>query len=208
MSMAATPDKKTVIRELMELGKQKGQLTNAHILDAISEIDFDPEQLEKLYDALAQLGIEIVEDSGDIKIDDIDLGFDESKFKITTGIAGAIGTLLAAFGLLNAFQGFLSLMSALIPPLAGVLIASYWIVDGGKKENFAVRPGFSAVGVISFAVGAIFACITGGTFASFPGLVEALPFLNWPFFVGPVNGIVVSLVLYVILAKLFPAKDR
>lgn len=75
MSMAATPDKKTVVRELVELGKQKGQLTNQDILDAIGEIDFDPEQLEKLYDSLAQLGIEIVEDSGDIKIDDIDLGF-------------------------------------------------------------------------------------------------------------------------------------
>ncbi len=79
MSMAATPDKKTVVRELMELGKQKGQLTNQDILNAIGEIDFDPEQLEKLYDSLAQLGIEIVEDSGDIKIDDIDLGFDEGK---------------------------------------------------------------------------------------------------------------------------------
>lgn len=121
-------------------------------------------------------------------------------------MAGAIGTLLAAFGLLNAFQGFLSLMSALIPPLAGVLIASYWIVGKGKRENFSPRTGFSAVGVISFAVGAVFACITGGTFASFPGLVEALPFLNWPFFVGPVNGIVVSLVLYVGLAKLTSAK--
>ena len=121
-------------------------------------------------------------------------------------MAGAIGTLLAAFGLLNAFQGFLSLMSALIPPLAGVLIASYWIVGKGKRENFSPRPGFSAVGVISFAVGAVFACITGGTFAGFPGLVEALPFLNWPFFVGPVNGIVVSLVLYVGLAKLTSAK--
>ena len=64
------------------------------------------------------------------------LGFDESKFKITTGVSGAIGTLLAAFGLLNAFQGFLSLMSALIPPLAGVIIAAYWIVGRGKKERF------------------------------------------------------------------------
>ena len=123
-----------------------------------------------------------------------------------SGVAGAIGTLLAAFGLLNAFQGFLSLMSALIPPLAGVLIASYWIVGKGKRENFSLRPGFSAVGIISFAAGAVFACITGGTFASFPGLVEAMPFLNWPFFVGPINGIVVSLVLYVALAKLTSAK--
>ena len=130
------------------------------------------------------------------------LGFDESKFKITTGIAGAIGTILAAMGLLDAFQGFLSLMSALIPPLAGVIIASYWIIGKGKKENFRIKDGLSAIGVISFLVGAILACITGGTFANFPGLVEAVPALNLPFFVGPVNGIVVSLVLYVILSKL------
>lgn len=134
------------------------------------------------------------------------LGYDESKFKMTTGIAGAVGTLLAAFGLLNAFQGFLSLMSALIPPLAGVLIANYWIVCGGRKENFHQRPGFSGSGVIAFAAGALVACITGGTFASFPGLVEALPFLNIPFFVGPVNGIVVSLVIYVVISKLLPEK--
>ncbi len=134
------------------------------------------------------------------------LGFDESKFKITTGIAGAIGTLLAAFGLLNAFQGFLSLMSALIPPLAGVLIANYWIVCGGNRANFRRRPGFSIPGVLAFVVGALTACITGGTFASFPGLVEALPFLNIPFFVGPVNGIVVSLVLCVALSKLLPER--
>ncbi len=72
--MNAPQDKKAVVKELLELGKQKGQLNNQDILDAISEIDFDPEQLEKLYDNLEQQGIEIVEDMGDIKIDDIDLG--------------------------------------------------------------------------------------------------------------------------------------
>ena len=136
------------------------------------------------------------------------LGFDESKFKITTGIAGAAGTLLAAFGLLNAFQSFLSLMSALIPPLAGVLIANYWIVCRGNRENFRQRDGFAGAGMIAFVVGALAACVTGGTFASFPGLVEAMPFLNVPFFVGPVNGIVVSLVLYVILSKVLPDKKQ
>ena len=72
--MNAPQDKKTVVKELLEIGKQKGQLNNQDILDAIGEIDFDPEQLEKLYDNLEQQGIEIVEDMGDIKIDDIDLG--------------------------------------------------------------------------------------------------------------------------------------
>ena len=72
--MNAPQDKKSVVKELLELGKQKGQLNNQDILDAIGEIDFDPEQLEKLYDNLEQQGIEIVKDMGDIKIDDIDLG--------------------------------------------------------------------------------------------------------------------------------------
>ena len=135
------------------------------------------------------------------------LGFDEKRFKVTTGVAGAIGTLLAAFGLLNAFQGFLSLMSALIPPLAGVIIAAYWVTGKGKKENFSFRPGFSAAGLIAFLVGALVACFTGGTFANFPALAEAMPILKETFLVGPVNGIVVSLVLYVILAAILPKKE-
>ena len=135
------------------------------------------------------------------------LGFDEKRFKVTTGVAGAIGTLLAAFGLLNAFQGFLSLMSALIPPLAGVIIAAYWVTGKGKKENFSFRPGFSAAGLIAFLVGALVACFTGGTFANFPALAEAMPILKETFLVGPVNGIVVSLVLYVILAATLPKKE-
>ena len=143
--------------------------------------------------------------SGGLSLSNL-LGFDESKFKITTGIAGIIGTVLAAVGLLDAFQGFLSLMSALIPPLAGVIIASYWIIGKGKKENFKIKAGFSAVGVIAFIFGALFACITGGTFANFPGLVESVPLLNLPFFVGPVNGIVVSLLLYVILSMVIEDK--
>lgn len=72
-------DKKTIAKELIDLGKQKGQLTNQDILDAIGEIDFEPEQLEKLYDTIEAQGIEIVEDIGDIKIDDIDLSYDENK---------------------------------------------------------------------------------------------------------------------------------
>ena len=126
------------------------------------------------------------------------LGFDESKFKITTGVAGGVGTLLAAFGLLSRFEAFLSLMSALLPPLAGVVIANYWIVNRGKRESFEMREGVHAPGLIAFVLGAFVACLTGGTFASLPGLA----WLNVPFFIGPVNGIVVSLVSYALLERL------
>ena len=44
----ATPDKKTVIRDLTEQAKAKGQLSNKEILDAIGELDFEPEQLGKI----------------------------------------------------------------------------------------------------------------------------------------------------------------
>ncbi|MBQ2944763.1 MAG: RNA polymerase sigma factor RpoD [Ruminococcus sp.] len=72
--MAGTiQDKKSVVKELTELGKSKGQLTNKDILDAIGEMDFDPEQLEKLYDGLESQGIEIVEDNDDLQFDDIAL---------------------------------------------------------------------------------------------------------------------------------------
>ncbi len=127
------------------------------------------------------------------------VGTDEKKFKITTGIAGALGTILGAVGLLSRFADFLSLMSALIPPLAGVIVAHYWLVCRGKAENFSVRKGFALDGVLAFVVGALVACITGGAFAAFPFLA----FLNHPFFVGPINGIVVSVVSYVIFHKVF-----
>ena len=72
-------EKRSLVKELVELGKQKGQLTNQDILDAIGEIDIDPEKLEKLYDTIESQGIEIVEDLEDIKIDDIELVIAESK---------------------------------------------------------------------------------------------------------------------------------
>lgn len=87
MSMAVLQDKKTLTKELIELGKQKGQLTNQDILDAIGEIDFEPEQLEKLYDTIEQQGIEIVEDIGDIKIEDIELDFNDHKDSNSTAVA-------------------------------------------------------------------------------------------------------------------------
>lgn len=71
--MSAQPEKKNILKELIELGKQNGQITNQDILDAMGEQDFDPEQLEKLYDSIESQGIKIIEDIGDIKIDDIDL---------------------------------------------------------------------------------------------------------------------------------------
>ena len=73
--MAAVTDKKNLLKELTDLAKAKGNITNQDILDAIGEMDIDPEHLEKLYDALEQAGIEIVETDleDDLNLDNLNL---------------------------------------------------------------------------------------------------------------------------------------
>ena len=132
------------------------------------------------------------------------LGQDEEKSRITTAVSGLIGTILAAAGILNSIQGFLSLLSAIVPAVMGVMIADYWLLRKGNVAKFEIRRGFYAPGIIAFAVGAFIACMTGGTFASIP----ALSSLNFPFFIGSVNGIVVALVLYVIIEKAVEKKKN
>jgi cytosine permease len=119
------------------------------------------------------------------------LGFTEKKFKLTTGIAGAIGTLLAAVGILERFTTFLGIITAFIPPIAGIIIASYWIIGKGKAENFKPAAGINWAGIISFVIGSVVAYITANII---------------PFFVAPINGIVISIIAYVLLIKVIPAK--
>lgn len=73
----AQNDKKTIIKELTEIGKSKGNLTNDEIIEALGEVEFKPEELEKIYDSLEQQGIEIIEDIENIDFDEIT--DDESK---------------------------------------------------------------------------------------------------------------------------------
>ena len=113
-------------------------------------------------------------------------GFGEDRFRITTVIAGAIGTVLAAVGLLSRFEAFLNILSALIPPIAGVMIGSYWIVGKGRRENLVAKEGWYWPGIVAFAIGAVVAYITGNVV---------------PVLIGPVNGIVVSMLLIVVFEK-------
>jgi RNA polymerase primary sigma factor len=50
------------INELLEQGKAKGVLTYKEIMDALEEMELDPEQIEKIYDHIEGLNIDVVED--------------------------------------------------------------------------------------------------------------------------------------------------
>ncbi|MDQ5983220.1 MAG: RNA polymerase sigma factor SigA [Eubacteriales bacterium SKADARSKE-1] len=73
MDTVPIKDKKVVVQELMDKGKAKGHINTKEILDAMGDFDFEPEQLEQIYDSMESNGIEIIEDLSDIKDDDIDL---------------------------------------------------------------------------------------------------------------------------------------
>ena len=70
-------EKKITIKELMEQGKATGKLTTKEITDVLEELDFDVDQMNKLYEDFDSFNIEIVEDmppEEDIDIVDIDTG--------------------------------------------------------------------------------------------------------------------------------------
>ena len=55
------------VKELIERGKSKGVLTYKEIMDMLEEIDLEAEQIEKIYDTLETLGIDVVEEEDEVK---------------------------------------------------------------------------------------------------------------------------------------------
>lgn len=74
MSTLQQQDKKPAnpLKTLLDLGKSKGQLSSKEILDVLGD-ELDPEQIEKIYDALESNGIEIIENTEDLSLDDLNI---------------------------------------------------------------------------------------------------------------------------------------
>ena len=51
-----------VVKSLLEKGKKSGSITYKEILDEIDHIDLSPEQIEKIYEVLESMGIEVIGD--------------------------------------------------------------------------------------------------------------------------------------------------
>ncbi len=52
-------EKKFEVRDLIEKGKAKGSLSQSEIMEAFEDVDYDIEQVEKLYEVLEGMGIEV-----------------------------------------------------------------------------------------------------------------------------------------------------
>ncbi|MBE7053724.1 MAG: RNA polymerase sigma factor RpoD [Ruminococcaceae bacterium] len=77
--------KKTIIRELVEAGQKKGVLTFKEVIDALSEIDLDAKQIDKIYETLEKMGVELVEDL-DKELNEIQSQNEEIDLSIPEGV--------------------------------------------------------------------------------------------------------------------------
>ncbi|ERI90227.1 RNA polymerase sigma factor RpoD [Clostridiales bacterium oral taxon 876 str. F0540] len=74
--------KMQLVKKLIEKGKKTGTLTYKEIMDELEEIDLNPEQIEKIYEVLENMGIDVI---GDMQ--DADVPEEELDLSIPEGIA-------------------------------------------------------------------------------------------------------------------------
>ncbi len=61
------------ISKLLEIGKKNGKLSSKELLDTLEELDLDTEQVDKIYDTLEELGVDIAGDDFAARVHDEDL---------------------------------------------------------------------------------------------------------------------------------------
>jgi cytosine permease len=85
---------------------------------------------------------------------------------LVTLAVGVLGTALSAAGILDHFIDFLTTLGVAVPPIAGIMVAEYWLVKSWRPELDATRatgtlpssapqwvPGALAVWVAAFLIG-------------------------------------------------------
>lgn len=110
----------------------------------------------------------------------------DNRRKEITIIAGVLGTVLGAFGILDHIEGLLSMLAFLVCPVGGIMLADYWIVGKGKAENWKSIEGFNWVSIVSWAISAVLSY-----------------FCNFGYL-----GIIFSFIIYLIIEHFVPSKSR
>lgn len=83
---AANANRKSILKELVEKGKSKGMLTYKEIMDAFEEVELEPDQIEKIYETVENMGIDVVGDI-DAEIQDLQNAEEELDLTLPEGIS-------------------------------------------------------------------------------------------------------------------------
>lgn len=110
---------------------------------------------------------------------------DNRRREVTLAV-GLVGTFLGVFGILDFIEGFLSLLSFIVCPVGGIMIADYWIIGKGKPENWHSCEGVKMLAVITWLISAVAAYL-----------------INIEY-----SGILIAIVIYIILERFIPSNAR
>jgi len=77
-------NKMTVVKNLLDKGRTNGSITYKEIMDEIEHIDLSPEQIEKIYEVLESMGIEVIGDASTEEVIEEEIDLDLS---VPEGIA-------------------------------------------------------------------------------------------------------------------------
>lgn len=104
------------------------------------------------------------------------------KFWIVTGcvIATVVGIIMTRTGLLYSFLNFIKMIGIAVPPVGGLIIAHYLIVERDFKKPFQNMPVVRLSAFVAWIAGVIGACFM-------------------KFGVTPLNGFLVTIAVYVVL---------
>lgn len=110
----------------------------------------------------------------------------------TTLVIGVVGTLLAAFGILQGFIPFLTILGAAFPPIAGIMVAEYFVVRRFRPQLDATR---DAGTLPASAPRIVPATLIIWAVSSLVGY-----FVTWG--IPSITALVLSFVLYIVAGKL------
>ena len=79
----------------------------------------------------------------------------DEKRAVCTAICGAIGTVLAMLGFDAVISAFVDLLGVFFFPVAGIMLADYWIIRKGQPQNWKFVEKFNSAGVISWICGCV-----------------------------------------------------
>lgn len=109
-----------------------------------------------------------------------------------TIVFGAVGTLLSVLGILNQFEGFLTLLGVAVPPVGGIMVVEYFLIRRYKDELQSSRER----GVLP----SVYESWNPITLVSWIGAFLVGEFVKWG--IPSINSLVVAALAYFVLSKI------
>ncbi|WP_224553086.1 cytosine permease [Pectobacterium versatile] len=105
------------------------------------------------------------------------------------------GLLLAYNGMINNFTQFLSLLGVLISPIAGVYLVEYYFIKSSRlQKNVSEASFLNVAAAISWTFGSIVSLLTS------PDLFDLFTISS----ISALDGVIVSMAMYISIHKIFP----